>query len=269
MKTAAASKKRNPLPGSPGALTARSERRKNSIHERGQQRRGNHADRAARASSGWLTIILILLLAPVMSPAADAGESPAAGSGRKTIVVLGDSLAAGLGVDPLEAYPALLQQKIDATGWNYAVVNAGVSGDTSADGLSRIDWLLKRPMDVLILELGGNDGLRGVPVSATRTNLQTILDRVKQKCPQAQIIVTGMRMPPNLGRDYTSAFEKIYPELAARNHAALVPFLLEGVGGKPDLNQADRIHPTAEGQKIVADNVWKVLRPMLEKMNSE
>lgn len=196
-----------------------------------------------------------------VQPADSAQVTPV----RKTILVLGDSLAAGLGVDPSEAFPAVLQEKIDAARWNFTVVNAGVSGDTSADGLNRINWLLKRKIDVLILELGGNDGLRGVPVSATKTNLQTIIDRVKQKYPQAQIIVGGMQMPPNMGEDYTSAFKKIFPELARENRAALVPFLLEGVGGKAELNQPDHIHPTVEGHKIVAGNVWKVLKPVLEK----
>ena len=186
---------------------------------------------------------------------------------RKTIVVLGDSLAAGLGVDPAEAFPALLQKKIDAQGWNFTVVNAGVSGDTTAGGLARIDWLLKRKLDVLILELGGNDGLRGIPVAATRTNLQSTVDRVKQKYPGCQIVVAGMQMPPNMGPEYTTAFKQTFPELAASNHAALVPFLLEGVGGIAKLNQSDRIHPTAEGHAIVAENVWKVLKPVLERLN--
>jgi len=184
------------------------------------------------------------------------------------IVFLGDSLAAGLGVDPEEAFPALIQKKIEAAGWNDAVVNAGVSGDTSADGLGRIDWLLKQRIDVLVLELGGNDGLRGLPVSATQTNLQAIIDRVKQRFPQAQIVVAGMQMPPNMGNDYTSAFRKIFPDLATDNHAALIPFLLADVGGKPELNQPDHIHPNVPGHQIVADNVWKVLQPLLARMHS-
>jgi acyl-CoA thioesterase-1 len=136
---------------------------------------------------------------------------PASLPARKTIVVVGDSLAAGHGVDPSEAYPALLQEKIDAAGLNFTVVNAGVSGDTSADGLNRINWLLKRKIDVLVLELGGNDGLRGVPASATETNLQTIIDRVKQKYPRAQTVIAGMQMPPNMGDTYTGAFKKFSP----------------------------------------------------------
>jgi acyl-CoA thioesterase-1 len=200
------------------------------------------------------------LLLPLTAP----GSDPAA---AKSIVVLGDSLATGLGVDPSEAFPSLIQKKIEAAGWNYRVVNAGVSGDTSADGLSRIGWLLKQRIDVLVLELGGNDGLRGIQVAATKTNLQAVIDRVKQKYPLAQIIVVGMQMPPNMGEEYNAAFRNIYPGLAATNHTALVPFLLEGVGGRPELNQPDHVHPTAEGHKIVADNVWKVLKPILERMN--
>lgn len=196
-------------------------------------------------------------------PVAPAAEAP------KTVVVLGDSLAAGYGLDPSESFPALLQKKIDAAGMKFTVVNAGVSGDTTSGGLRRIDWLLKRPVDVLVLELGGNDGLRGIPVGVTKTNLQAIIDRTKQKNPRAHIVVAGMQMPPNMGADYTASFAKLFPELAKANNAALIPFLLEGVGGKPELNLPDMIHPTAEGQKIVATNVWNVLKPVLEKASAE
>jgi acyl-CoA thioesterase-1 len=182
--------------------------------------------------------------------------------------VLGDSLAAGYGLDFTEAFPALLQKKVDEAGLKFSVVNAGISGDTSAGGLRRMDWLLKGRVDVLVLELGGNDGLRGLPVAATATNLQAIIDRTKHKYPQAQIVIAGMQMPPNMGPDYNAGFAKIFPDLARANHAALIPFLLEGVGGKPELNLPDLIHPTAEGHKIVAENVWKVLRPVLEKGTS-
>jgi acyl-CoA thioesterase-1 len=194
-----------------------------------------------------------------------ASESSAGSAERKSVIILGDSLAAGFGLDLTEAYPALLQKKVDEAGLKFSVVNAGVSGDTSAGGLRRIDWLLKRRVDVLVLELGGNDGLRGIPATATKTNLQAIIDRTKQKYPQAQIVVAGMQMPPNMGADYTAAFAKVFPDLAKANNAVLIPFLLEGVGGKPELNLPDMIHPTAEGHKIVAENVWKVLRPVLEK----
>ena len=209
---------------------------------------------------GWLIVLSVLF--PFLVTALRADTS---GTDAKRVVVLGDSLAAGYGVEPQEAFPALLQQKVDASGLRFTVVNAGVSGNTSADGLARIDWLLKRKMDVLVLELGGNDGLRGVPVTAMRDNLQAIIERVKQRYPEARILVAGMRLPPNLGLDYTDAFRKVFPELAKKNNATLIPFLLEGVGGKPQLNQDDHIHPTADGHKIVAENVWKVLKPVLEK----
>jgi acyl-CoA thioesterase-1 len=185
-------------------------------------------------------------------------------SAPKAVVVLGDSLAAGFGLDPDEAFPALLQTKIDDAHLNFTVINAGVSGDTSSGGLRRIDWLLKRPVDVLVLELGGNDGLRGIPVADTETNLQNIIEKVQKKNPQAQIVIAGMQMPPNMGDGYDVPFREIFPTLAKQFHAALIPFLLEGVGGHPDLNQADHIHPTAEGDKIVADNVWKILGPVLK-----
>jgi acyl-CoA thioesterase-1 len=194
---------------------------------------------------------------------------PAARGAGQNIVVLGDSLAAGYGVDPSEAFPALLQKKIEAAGWNDTVINAGVSGDTTADGLARTGWLLRQKIDVLILELGGNDGLRGFPVATTRTNLQAIIDRVRQKYPQVRVVLAGMQMPPNLGVEYTGAFRQIYPDLATVNHAALIPFLLAGVGGREELNQADHIHPTAAGHKIVADNVWDVLRPVLAGMHGD
>jgi len=182
---------------------------------------------------------------------------------RRTIFILGDSLAAGAGIDQDEAFPALLQKKIDDARLKYEIVNAGVSGDTTAGGLRRIDWLLRRKVDVLILELGGNDGLRGIPPASTRTNLQTIIDRTKTKYPDTKIVIAGMQMPPNMGAEYTSAFREIFPDIAKRNKATLIPFLLEGVGGKPDLNLPDQIHPNPEGHRIVAENVWKVLEPLL------
>lgn len=204
-----------------------------------------------------LFLAALLLSAPAPVAAADTAAA------RKTILVLGDSLSAGYGVDPDQAWPALLQKKIDAAGLNFTVLNAGVSGDTTADGLQRVDWLLRRKADVLLLELGGNDGLRGLPVAATRTNLQTIMDRFRQKYPAIKLVVAGMKMPPNMGFEYVDAFNKIYPDLATKNHAALIPFLLEGVAGKSDLNLPDGIHPAPEGHKIVADNVWAVLKRTL------
>jgi acyl-CoA thioesterase I len=182
---------------------------------------------------------------------------------NRRVVVLGDSIAAGYGLDASEAFPSLLQEKVDAAKLPFTVVNAGVSGDTTASGLRRIDWLLKRPIDVLVIELGGNDGLRGLVPSATRTNLQGIIDRTLAKNAQTKIVIAGMRMPESMGEDYAAEYERVFTEIAKTNKSALVPFLLEGVGGKAELNQPDRIHPTAEGHKIVANNVWRVLEPVL------
>ena len=216
-------------------------------------------------SNGIRQIALLavgLALAGALTARAD--DPPEANPNRPAILVLGDSLAAGYGVDPGEAYPALLQKKIDAAGLDFAVIPGGVSGDTTAGGLRRINWFLRRKIDVLILELGGNDGLRGVPLEATRTNLQAIMDRARKANPDLRIVIAGMRLPPNLGQEYTAAFEKIFPDLARDNHAALVPFLLEGVGGDPGLNAPDQIHPNPEGHKIVAENICKILQPLLQ-----
>lgn len=179
---------------------------------------------------------------------------------KKTILFFGNSLTAGYGVDPSEAYPALIQDKIDSLHLNYKVINAGVSGETTSDGNSRIEWILKQPVDIFVLELGGNDGLRGIPLGVTEKNLQSIIDAVKKKYPDAKIILEGIQIPPNMGADYTTEFRKIYPLLASKNNIELIPFLLKGVGGDPKLNQRDGIHPTAEGHKIVAENVWDVLK---------
>jgi len=186
----------------------------------------------------------------------------------RTVLVLGDSLAAGYGLEPSEAFPVVLQEKIDQAGLDFRVINAGVSGDTTSGGLRRIDWLLKRKVDVLVLELGANDGLRGIPTDLMKTNLQAIIDRTKARYPKAEVVIAGLQMPPNLGDEYAREFQKVFPDLARANDIALIPFLLEGVGGKPELNLPDRIHPTAEGQKILAENVWKVLQPLLGKMRS-
>jgi len=191
-------------------------------------------------------------------------QSPAPLRDAQQIVVLGDSLAAGYGVGPSKAFPALLQARIDDLHLNATVINAGVSGDTSADGLRRLKWVLRQRIDVLLLELGANDGLRGLPVESTRDNLQAIINAVRGRYPAARIVVSGMLLPPNFGEAYTEAFGKIFPELATTNGAALIPFLLEGVGGVPELNQDDRIHPNEAGHRIVAENVWKVLQPLLE-----
>ena len=161
-----------------------------------------------------------------------------------------------------------MQKKIDAHGWNFKVINAGQSGDTSAGGLGRLDWLLKNRVDVLVLELGGNDGLRGLPVATTRKNLQAIIDRVKTKYPHAKVILAGMKVPPNMGRDYGEKFATTFSELAKRNQAVLIPFVLEGVGGVRELNLPDGIHPTAKGHEIVAHNVWKALAPVVRNLSN-
>ncbi len=192
-------------------------------------------------------------------------QEAAAGDSARTLLFYGDSLTAGYGLDRDQAFPALIQARIDSLGWNYEVVNAGLSGETSAAGLRRIGWLLRRPVDVFVLELGPNDGLRGIDLQSTGKNLQGILDQVKATYPQAALVVVGMQMPPNMGPDYTEQFRELFPSLAARNGAALVPFLLEGVADVPELNLPDGNHPTPEGHHIVADNVWQVLGPLLSK----
>ena len=184
---------------------------------------------------------------------------------KKTIIFYGNSLTAGFGVSPSEAFPAIIQKKIDSLGLPYNVVNAGVSGETSSGGKTRIDWILREPVDIFILELGANDGLRGTPLSETKKNLQDIIDKVKEKYPGSKLVFAGMEIPPNMGQEYTTEFRNIYSDLAAKNKMTLIPFLLEGVGGEPELNQADGIHPTAEGHIIVAENVWKELQKLLQE----
>jgi len=190
-------------------------------------------------------------------------EEPTVTKNVKNIIFLGNSITAGYGVGESQAFPALIQNKIDSLKLNYKVINAGISGETSADGLSRIDWILKQPIDVFVLELGGNDGLRGILLSGTSQNLQAIIDAVHKKYPQAKLILAGMEIPPNMGKKYTDEFRALYGELAKKNNTLLIPFLLKGVGGEPALNQADGIHPNEEGHKIVAENVWAVLKNVL------
>jgi acyl-CoA thioesterase-1 len=192
-----------------------------------------------------------------------ASRAPADGDARHVILFLGTSLTAGFGVGEENAFPALIQAKIDSAGLPWRVVNAGLSGETSAGGLRRLDWSLQEPIDVLVLELGANDGLRGLPVAQLRANLDTIITRTLARYPNAHVVLAGMEAPPNLGTRYTTEFHRTFPALARKHHAVLVPFLLEGVGGHADLNQADAIHPTPAGHRIIADNVWKALRPLL------
>jgi acyl-CoA thioesterase I len=198
------------------------------------------------------------------APAEDARQAPDSPDARPKIVVLGDSLTAGLGLPIGQAYPSLLQQKLDAAGLRYEVVNAGVSGDTSAGGLSRLDWSLQGRVRILVVALGGNDALRALPVEQLSDNLSKIIETAQAR--RISVILAGMEAPTNWGREYDVSFHKVYPTLAARYHLPLVPFLLQGVAGSDALNQADGIHPTAEGARIVADNVWKVLKPMAEQL---
>lgn len=190
----------------------------------------------------------------------------AAAPSAKVLLLLGDSLTAGYGIDASQAFPALIQAKIDAKRWNIKVINAGQSGDTSAGGLARLDWLLKNRVDILVLELGANDGLRGLPVEVTRKNLQAIIDRTRQRYPQVKVVITGMRVPPNMGRDYGTRFEAIFPALAKKNQGVLIPFILEGVAGVRELNLPDGIHPTAEGHRVIAGKLWKILEPLISSL---
>lgn len=182
---------------------------------------------------------------------------------EKVIVFFGDSLTAGYGLSTEEAFPALIQQMLDSLNLNYSVINAGLSGETTASGKNRLGWVLNQEADVFVLELGANDGLRGIPLSETRQNLQDIVDAVKEQNPDTRIILAGMQIPPNMGQEYTEEFKKIFPEITQKNEAVLIPFLLDGVAGISSLNLEDGIHPTAEGHKIVAGNVWKILAPVL------
>lgn len=195
-----------------------------------------------------------------------SGSESADGSRPLTIVFFGDSLTAGYGIDPQETYPVLIEKKINRLDWNMRTVNAGLSGETSAGGLRRIDWLLRRPIDVFVLELGANDGLRGLQPFETKRNLQGILDRVRETYPDVRLVVAGMMMPPNMGPRYGEEFAAIFPDLAEKNDAALIPFLLEGVGGVPELNLPDGVHPTAEGHAIMAKTVWETLQPVLSDL---
>lgn len=182
----------------------------------------------------------------------------------KNILFFGDSLTAGYGLSPEEAFPALIEKELNKTSVLVKVTNAGLSGETSAGGLSRIDWILRAPVDIFVLELGANDGLRGLPLDQTRKNLQAIIDKVKARYPNVKLVLAGMMVPPNLGKEYTNDFKNIYPDLAKKNNATLIPFLLEGVGGDEKLNQPDGIHPNVEGHKIVAKNLVKVFTPLIK-----
>lgn len=197
------------------------------------------------------------------SPSGQAASSE--GPDGQTILFFGDSLTAGMGLDPNLAFPALIGRRLDSLGYSYEVINAGLSGETTASGRNRLDWVLRQPVDIFVLELGANDGLRGIPLEETRRNLEAMILRVREKFPEVRIVLAGMQLPPNMGPEYTASFRKIFPELAEKHGVLLIPFLLDGVGGIPELNQEDGIHPTAEGHRIVAENVWEILRPAVEK----
>lgn len=220
----------------------------------------------------FFTSCLILVFVACQNPdARDTLEEPEAqaestsetSTKPKKILFFGDSLTAAYGLDPGEGFPAIIQKKLAELGYNYKVVNAGLSGETSAGGNERVDWVLQQNVDIFILELGANDGLRGLDPDMTYQNLEAIIKKVQEKAPEAKIILAGMEAPPNMGPAYTDAFRGVYARLAESNDLPLIPFLLKNVGGVPELNQADGIHPNVEGQKIVAENVWEVLKPVL------
>jgi len=204
-----------------------------------------------KSQTGWMVILALWLVTSL-----GAAES-------KTIVFFGDSITAGYGVDPDEAYPAVIQRKIKEADRPWRVVNAGLSGETTAGGLRRLDWILRQRVDILVIELGGNDGLRGISPATTRSNLEQMIGRIQQQHPDVKVVLTGMQISTNMGPDFARDFAAIYPEVARATGVVLVPFLLDRVGGVPTLNQADGIHPTAEGHQIVADTVWRTLLPLL------
>ena len=217
---------------------------------------------------GWWSALVAIALAGCGADERARGDeapAPPAEGTRARVVFLGTSLTAGLGLDPEQAYPALIQHKIDSAGMSFEAVNAGVSGETSAGARRRIDWLLRQPVSVLVIETGANDGLRGLEVDSLRANIQFIIDEARKLSPPPAIVLVGMRAPPNMGFGYTRRFREVYSDLADKNDLPLVPFLLEGVAGVGSLNQADMIHPTAKGQERLADVVWKVLEPVLKR----
>lgn len=197
----------------------------------------------------WIIVLTILLQKP-----------------EPTVLFFGDSLTAGYGLSPEEAFPNWVAKNLRQEGLPVRVINAGLSGETSAGGRERLNWILRQPVDVFVLELGGNDGLRGLPADQTKKNLQAIIDQVKKKYPQTKIVIAGMMVPPNLGETYTTQFKSLYPELAKKNNAVLIPFLLEGVGGNEKLNLPDGIHPNAEGHKIVGQTVTRYVAPLVRAM---
>jgi acyl-CoA thioesterase-1 len=229
------------------------------------------------------TLILLLVLGCAREKAAPDADAPnpqattadtaasALGPGtnpapaqQRTILFVGTSLTAGYGLEPDSAYPQQIQRMIDSAGFAYQVVNAGVSGETSSGLLRRLDWLLRQPFDIVVIETGANDGLRGIPVETMQQNIQQIIERVRAARPSARIALIQMEALPNLGRSYTQRFRDVFPEVAKRNSVVLLPFLLDGVAGRRELNQPDGIHPDYAGERIVTQNVWRALRPLLQ-----
>lgn len=200
--------------------------------------------------------------------AADGASQEMTNKTLPSILFFGNSITAGYQLDMEEAFPHLIQLRLDSMGYSYQVINAGLSGETTAAGKERIDWVLRSVPDIFCLELGANDGLRGLPLDETEKNLQIIIDKVKQANPQVKVILAGMQVPPNMGAEYTDTFKQIFPRLAQQNQAELIPFILDGVAGNPELNLSDGIHPTAAGHQILAETVWKHLLPLLEKQES-
>jgi acyl-CoA thioesterase-1 len=208
-------------------------------------------------------IIFILLSALLLGAAPQTGGNAAQAAQERVIVAFGDSLTAGQGVAASEGYPALLEQKIKEVGYSYRVINSGVSGETTAGGLRRVDWVLRSRPDIVILELGANDGLRGLDLTQIERNLSAIIERLQKA--GVEVVLAGMKMPPNYGKEYTEAFEKIYPRLASQYRLTLIPFFLDGVAAQSNLNQADGIHPTGQGYRVIVDQIWPIIKPLLKK----
>ena len=214
----------------------------------------------------WAVLVLVTLGCGKSEETTElqtASSEPQAEEKKKIILFFGNSLTAGYGLEAEDALPGLVQQRIDSLGYGYRVINAGLSGETTASGLSRLDWFLEEEPEIFILELGGNDGLRGISLEETSKNLKAILQKVRSKYPHTHVILAGMQIPPNMGVEYTLAFKDIYPKVASEEKVTLIPFLLEGVAGNPDLNLPDGIHPTEEGHLIVFETVWPYIDQLI------
>jgi acyl-CoA thioesterase-1 len=218
----------------------------------------------------YLTLVFLLLAAcnsktdkKTETGTIESSSDTTAEQDTQKIIFFGNSLTAGYGIDPADAFPALVQRRLDSLGYSYEVINAGLSGETTASGLNRIEWVLRQKPAVFILELGGNDGLRGIPLEETRKNLNAMISIIADKYPKTEVILAGMMIPPNMGQKYTDEFRLIFPEIASKREVAFIPFLLEGVAGEQDLNLPDMIHPNEKGHVKVAENVWAVLKELI------